>query len=108
MWSADSRQVLTWAENNLRISVWSLITSQLTAYISNPKLLPPKGINFSENKKFVAICERKDARDIVGIYYAGNDWKMVNQIDIDTSDMQDVKWTNGDSAILVWDTPMES
>lgn len=26
MWSADSRQILIWAGNNLRISIWSLVT----------------------------------------------------------------------------------
>jgi len=71
-------------------------------------MLPPKGLDFSENKKFAALAERRDARDIVGIYYAGNDWKMVNQIEIDTVDLQDIKWTNGDSAILTWDSALES
>jgi len=71
-------------------------------------MLPPKGIDFTENKKFVALAERKDAKDIVGIYYAGNDWKMVNQIECDTVDLQDIKWANSDSAILTWDTALES
>lgn len=108
IWSADSRQILTWANNNLRVSIWSLISSSLSAYISSPKMLPPKGIAFSENKKFAALAERKDGRDAVGIYYAGNEWKMVNQLDIDTFDMQDLRWVNGDSAIMVWENALES
>ena len=107
LWSGDSRQILTWANNNLRVSIWSLVTSQLSAFISSPKMLPPKGFAFSANKKFAALAERKEARDVIGIYYAGNEWKMVNSIDIDTFDMQDFKWINGDSAILVWDTSLE-
>jgi len=70
-------------------------------------MLPPKGIAFTENKKFAALAERKEAKDIVGIYYAGNDWKMVTQIEVDTFDLQDVKWICGDSAIIVWDTALE-
>ena len=70
-------------------------------------MLPPKGLSFTANKKFAAIAERKDAKDIVGIYYAGNEWKMVQQIETDTFDLKDVKWTNGDSAILVWDTALD-
>ena len=108
MWSADSRQILTWSESNLRVSVWSLISASLTAYVNSPKMLPPKGIDFSENKKFVALAERKDSKDIVGIYYAGNEWKMVNQILVDTNDLQDLKWSNGDTSILVWDCPFEN
>ena len=51
-----------------------------------PKYLGPKGISFTENKKFAAILERKDAKDIIGVYYAGNEWKMVNQVVCDTLD----------------------
>lgn len=78
IWSADSRQILTWSQSNIRVSVWSLLTQKLSAYISNPKMLPPSGIDFTENKKFAALCERKDCKDVIGIYYAGNDWKIVN------------------------------
>ena len=70
-------------------------------------MLPPKGLAFTGNKKFAAIAERKDAKDVIGIYYAGNDWKMVSQIEVDTYDLQDVKWVGGDSSILAWDSPLE-
>jgi hypothetical protein len=33
---------------------------------------------------------------------------MINQIECDTFDLQDIKWINGDSAILVYDTALES
>lgn len=55
-------------------------------------MLPPKGLGFTENKKFAALAERKDAKDIIGIYYAGNEWKMMNTIEPDTFDLQDIKW----------------
>lgn len=71
-------------------------------------MLPPKGLAFTENKKFAALAERKDAKDIVGIYYAGNDWRMMNTIECDTFDLQDIKWVQGDSAILVLDAMLES
>mgnify|MGYP006109668387 CR=1 FL=1 len=71
-------------------------------------MLPPKGIGFTENKKFAALAERKDAKDIIGIYYAGNEWKMMNTIEPETFDLQDIKWVQGDSAILVLDVMLES
>lgn len=71
-------------------------------------MLPPKGISFSTNKKFAALAERKDAKDIVGIYYAGNNWQLVNQLEVDTFDLQDLKWINGDTYLLVWDSPLDS
>ena len=70
--------------------------------------MPPKGICFTENSKFAAVLERKEARDMIGIYYAGNEWKMVNQLSLDTFDAQDIKWIHSDSALLVWDTALES
>lgn len=64
---------------------------------------------FSENKKFAALAERsKDAKDVIGVYYAGNDWVMMNQIQVDTYDLQDIKFISGDSSIVVWDTALES
>jgi hypothetical protein len=53
------------------------------------------------------LLERKESKDIIGIYYAGNEWKIINQISIETFDVQDLKWINGDSALLVWDSPLE-
>ena len=79
----------------------------MQAYISQPKHLPPKGISFTENKKFAALLERREARDIIGIYYAGAEWKMVNRIMTDTMDAQDVKWVSSDSALLVHDSALE-
>lgn len=68
------------------MSIWSLTKQCLSAHISFPKVLPPKGIKFTENSKFAAILERRDGKDMVGIYYAGNDWKMVNQVGLETID----------------------
>jgi len=71
-------------------------------------MLPPKGMDYSSNKKFMALAERSNCKDCVSIYYADNDWKMVNTFDVDTLDLTDLKWTMNDGAILVWDNPLES
>lgn len=57
-WAPDSRQVITYATNNLRICIWSLLSQELTSYISNYKMLPPKGIAYTNNMKFVALAEK--------------------------------------------------
>ena len=86
-WAPDSRQILTYSTNNLRISIWSLISQELISYIANYKLLPPKGIIFTNNMKFVALAEKKEGRDRIGLYYAGSQWKMINSFDVDTLDL---------------------
>ena len=72
------------------------------AYIKAPKLLPPKGMDFSSDKKFMCLAERRECKDQISIYYAGHDWKMVNSFDTtDTYDLIDCKWTMENTAIIV-------
>ena len=71
-------------------------------------MVPPKGISFSKNKKFMALAERREAKDWVSIYYTGNDWKLINAFEVDTFDLADIMWTKEDTAILVYDTPLEA
>lgn len=44
----------------LRATVWSLIEQKLIASIKGPKLLPPKGYDFSTNGKFMCLAEKKE------------------------------------------------
>lgn len=71
-------------------------------------MLPPRGTKFSKCLKFCAIAERGDKnQDRVGIYYAHDDWKMLNRIDTDTLNIMDIFWVENDSSILVIDNPLE-
>jgi hypothetical protein len=56
----------------------------------------------------MALAERRELKDWVSIYYTGNDWKLVNTFEVETFDLNDLIWTKADSAILVWDTPLEN
>lgn len=76
--------------------------------IRNPKLIPPKGVSFTKNKKFMALAERRENKDWVSIYYANNEWKLVNTFEVDTFDMVDLMWIKEDTSILVYDTPLEA
>mmetsp|Transcript_16097 Transcript_16097/g.20437 ORF Transcript_16097/g.20437 Transcript_16097/m.20437 type:complete len:81 (+) Transcript_16097:314-556(+) len=80
MWSADSRSILCFSEMQLYASVWSLSEQALVARFESPKLLPPKGVNFSDNGKFMALLQKvgPESRVMVSIYYAGADWKLTN------------------------------
>ena len=57
-WAADSRQIITFMDLQLRATVWSLASMEPTAYIDSPKLLPPKGLDFSSNGKFMCILKK--------------------------------------------------
>lgn len=107
-WAPDSRQIVTISDFQLRATVWSLVEQKAIAYLKNPKLLPPKGYSVTKNKKFIAIAERKEAKDWVSIYHTGNEWKLIITFEVDTFDLADLMWCKEDSSILVQDSPLES
>merc|ERR1719464_408571 len=78
-------------------------------YIESPKLLPPKGIDFSTNGKFMALIQKKsDCKNTITVFYAGHDWKIVNGFEInDVHDPRDCKWVMGNMGIMVQDNPIE-
>lgn len=103
VWTPDSRQILTFTDLQLRATVWSLVEVQPVAYIKAPKLVPPKGIDFSSSGLFMCLGERRDCKDWVSIYYAGNDFKLTNAFDVSAEvfDMVDCKWIMRNTAIIV-------
>ena len=107
MWAPDSRQIITFSDLQLRATVWSLVEQKPIANIRNPKLVPPKGVSITKNGKFIAVAERKDAKDWVSIYYTGGEWKLVNTFEVDTFDMADLMWCKEDTSILVYDSALE-
>jgi WD40 repeat protein len=110
IWTPDSRQIITFTDLQLRATVWNLTDSGPTAYLKSPKLVAPKGVDFSSNGKFMALVERKDCKDWISIYYAGLDFKLINAFEIssDIFDAQDCKWSMKNTAILVQDSSLES
>jgi len=63
----------------MRLSIYSLIDKSIY-YIKHPKFVD-KGISFTSDGKFMALAERKDTKDYIGVYYTC-DWKLVNVRDI--------------------------
>ena len=88
-WSPDSRCVLIFSDYQLKLSIYSL-ADKTVQYIKNPKY-PDRGafcnielnksksigISFTNDGKFMALTEKKDTKDYIGVYYTG-DWKLVN------------------------------
>ena len=103
-WVPDSRQIITISDFQLRLTIWSLV-DETVSYIKNPKH-HDKGLSFTSNGKFMALAERNDCKDYVGIYYCG-DWKLMNHFQVETIDLADLAWSKDDTAIIVWDNPVE-
>lgn len=103
-WSPDSRRIITVCDFNLRLTIWSLI-DRSTSFINNPKFAN-KGMSFTSNGSFMALAERKDCKDYIGIYYVA-DWTLVSHFQVESSDLQDIVFTRDDSAIVIYDSPLE-
>eukprot|EP00826_Nyctotherus_ovalis_P017551 TRINITY_DN15172_c0_g2_i3.p2 TRINITY_DN15172_c0_g2~~TRINITY_DN15172_c0_g2_i3.p2 ORF type:complete len:208 (+),score=9.43 TRINITY_DN15172_c0_g2_i3:172-795(+) len=100
-WAPDSRHVMTVSEFQLRLTIWSLV-NKTSFYVKNPKFSGDRGIAFSPNKKYMALAERRDSKDYIGVYSC-KDWAMVKHFQADTFDLADLIWTK-DNYIIAWDS----
>ena len=104
LFSPDSLYILTINENITKLSIRSLQNKSIL-FINLPKF-SKKGISFSSQGKgnFMALAERKEAKDIIGIYYITK-WACIRKFETETEDLQDLKWTYDNSSLLIIDTP---
>ncbi len=105
LWAPDSRRVLTICNFNVRLTIWSLI-DRSNSYILFPKYSDKKGISFTSNGLFMALAERRDSKDHIGIYYTA-DWTLVAHFQVDSYDMQDLQWAKDNTALIVSDSLLE-
>ncbi|KAL3853022.1 hypothetical protein ACJMK2_016608 [Sinanodonta woodiana] len=103
-WSPDSRHILTTADFNLRITVWSLITKSVS-YIRYPKQCQ-KGIDFSVDGRYMVLAERRDCKDFISIF-ACDSWELVKHFDTDTEDLAGVEWAPSGRVLCVWESPLQ-
>ena len=104
LFSPDSLYVLTINENVTKLTIRSL-ENKSSLFIVIPKF-SKKGISFSSQGKgnFMALAERKDIKDIIGIYYVTK-WACIRRFKTETEDLQDIKWSYDNSSIIIIDTP---
>ncbi|KAJ3070321.1 WD repeat-containing protein wrap73 [Podochytrium sp. JEL0797] len=105
LWAPRGRHLLVFSEFNLRITVWSLIDKE-AVYIQYPKH-ENKGYAFRSDSRYFACAEqRKGAKDYVAIYDCDN-WSLVKDFPVDTSDLEDLAWSPDGRFIAVWDSVLE-
>ncbi|XP_024393514.1 uncharacterized protein [Physcomitrium patens] len=103
-WSPDSRHILTTSEFQLRLTVWSLV-STACVHVPWPKHAT-KALSFSKDGKYIAIGTRRDCRDYVHLL-ACQGWEAMGNFEVGTTDLADLEWSPNDSTIAVWDSPLE-
>lgn len=103
-WSPDSRHILTTSEFQLRLTVWSLLNTACI-HVQWPKH-GSKGVSFTKDGKFAAVCTRRDCKDYVNLLSC-HTWEIISVFAVDTLDLADIQWSPDDSAIVIWDSPLE-
>lgn len=99
-WSPDGRHVLTTANFNLRITVWSLVSKSVSyiRYIKNSQSCA----SFSNDNKYLALGENRKCKDYVSIFAVDN-WQMLKIFPTNTEDMAGLSWSPDSRVICVWD-----
>ncbi|XP_020222888.1 WD repeat-containing protein WRAP73 [Cajanus cajan] len=103
-WSPDSRHILTTSDFQLRLIVWSLLNTACV-HLQCPKHAS-KGVSFTRDGKFAAICTRRDCKDYINLLSCQT-WENMGNFSVDTQDLADIEWSPDDSAIVIWDSPLE-
>lgn len=103
-WSPDSRHILTTSDFQLRLTVWSLVNTACV-HVQWPKHAS-KGVSFTKDGKFAAICTRRDCKDYINLLSCCS-WEIMGAFAVDTLDLADIEWSPDDSAIVMWDSSLE-
>lgn len=102
--SPDGRHVLVTADFRLRITIWSLCDRSVY-YIRFPKHVG-KGLDFTSDGKVMALAERTDARDSVGLFVTDG-WKPLRTFPVASTDLDDLKWAPVGDILCIIDTVLQ-
>ncbi|OWZ10725.1 hypothetical protein PHMEG_00016381 [Phytophthora megakarya] len=104
-WTPDTRHVVTVSDFQLHATVWSLENRTARSSIRSPKLAA-NGLTFSTNGEFLAVAERHDCKDFLGVYSCES-WELTTHFAIDSYDCVEILWSPDDATIAVRDTHLE-
>lgn len=103
-WAPDARHILTLADFQLRVTLWSL-TTKAVSFIKNPKTLHSH-MDFTKDGRIMAMVERRDCKDYVNIFDCSV-WKLWRQFSVDTKDSKEIRWSPNNQVLCIWDSPLE-
>ncbi|KAI8988936.1 hypothetical protein BDB01DRAFT_783669 [Pilobolus umbonatus] len=99
-WGPDSQSIICISDLNMRLSVWSLSNKEVKL-IHHVKYVN-KGVESSPDNKYIAIAEVHQGKDHIGIYH-GTTYHLLERFEVDTVDMENMKWSPNSDYLCVWD-----
>ncbi|KAH9939670.1 YVTN repeat-like/Quino protein amine dehydrogenase [Epithele typhae] len=104
-WAPDGRTVLCFSEWGLRVTMWSLVTGAAT-YVQYP-IHPDRGYAFRNDARYFVLAERHKSKDTLGVYDAGEAYRMVRHFPLPTSSLASVSLSPTGNYLAVWEGPLE-
>lgn len=101
-WGPTSASVITVADFKIRLTIWSLADKSVQ-YIRAPKH-SDRGLAFS--KGIMALAERVQDTDSVGLYDTAKPWTLLHRFSPDTFDLEDVRFSADGANLVVTDSPL--
>ena len=78
VWVPDSYQIMTYSKLGIKATIYNLIDSK--QYILKSPKSHEGCYAFSHNQKFLAIAEKRENKDYIGVYYCMN-WRLVSVLE---------------------------
>jgi WD40 repeat protein len=103
-WSPNSQDLIIFGKDGIRADIWNLRTSRLTALplIKDCK----KGFAFNPNKHVLGYLTRRNGKDSLALRSV-EDWRFINQIDLETLDARQFIWAPDGVLIAIADCQIE-
>ncbi|GAA5836382.1 hypothetical protein JCM9279_000370 [Rhodotorula babjevae] len=95
--------VLCWSAHHLRLSLFRLSDPSNALQILNPKHSHPHGYTFRPDGAFLAVLERHNSRDVIGVY-STSAWSLMRTIPLQepNSDLADLTWSPCGRYLAAW------
>ena len=104
-WSPDSRHIITLAEFNVKITIWSLV-QKLVRYIKFPKR--KECVNFSPDGTYLAVIERRENKDCLSLFASSSDWGIARHFEaLPDMDSLGLLWSPKSDQIVIYSSKLQ-
>uniref|UniRef100_K3X4Q4 Anaphase-promoting complex subunit 4 WD40 domain-containing protein n=1 Tax=Globisporangium ultimum (strain ATCC 200006 / CBS 805.95 / DAOM BR144) TaxID=431595 RepID=K3X4Q4_GLOUD len=103
-WAPDSRHFITVSDFQLHATVWSLVDG--VKYVIRSPKLGADGFAFSPAGDLLAVAERHDCKDFIGVYDCAS-WELVAHFALESYDCVEILWSPDNATIAVRDSHLE-
>lgn len=106
-WNPNSQSLLAFSDFHLKVTVLQIFQEDGPLKVIRQPKHPERGCSFIPSGQFMAMAERRECRDCLGIYHSGDSYRLIEHFPVDTNDLHSLEWSADGTQVLVWDSPLE-